>query len=167
MDLSREPKVRAKIFASLSSSTIFLQLVPAVTPRSRKELVMCTAKWISQTQCPLFAALAFVTFHRSYSYEDFVEGLRPETTAEDDGAQSTSGGFRLKPTDGVFKRIAALAEQAGAVRPAASAFDLEGRNFFKMSLGRAYDQSEIYQAAIDGGYVALGWGGDTDWSDPI
>lgn len=111
--------------------------------------------------------IAFVTFHQSYSYEDFVEGLRPDTASEDDGGQSSSGGFRLKPTDGVFKRIAALAEQAGAVTPAASAFDLNDRNFFKMSLGRAYDQSEIYQAAIDGGYVALGWGGDTDWSDPV
>ncbi len=111
--------------------------------------------------------IAFVTFHQSYSYEDFIEGLRPETAAEDEVGQSSSGGFRLKPTDGVFKRISALAEQAGAVRPAASAFDLDGRNFFKMSLGRAYDQSEIFQAAIDGGYVALGWGGDTDWSDPI
>ena len=40
----------------------------------------------------------FVTFHESYGYEEFVEGLRPETGG--------GAGFRLDPTDGVLKRIA-------------------------------------------------------------
>lgn len=40
----------------------------------------------------------FITFHQSYSYEEFVEGLRPHTG---DGA-----GFKLIPTDGVLKRMA-------------------------------------------------------------
>lgn len=50
----------------------------------------------------------FITFHESYGYEEFVEGLRPETgpsTTEGD----TSAGFRLVPTDGTLKRIAARA----------------------------------------------------------
>ena len=42
----------------------------------------------------------FVTFHQSYSYEEFVEGLRPETR------DSGNGGFSLKAEDGVIKRIA-------------------------------------------------------------
>ena len=42
----------------------------------------------------------FVTFHQSYGYEEFVEGLRPVTS--EDG----SVGFSLAPTDGVLKRIA-------------------------------------------------------------
>ena len=41
----------------------------------------------------------FVTFHQSYGYEEFVEGLRPET---DDG----TAGFRLVPKPGVLKRAA-------------------------------------------------------------
>ena len=40
----------------------------------------------------------FITFHESYGYEEFVEGLRPET--------GTGAGFRLEPTEGVLKRIA-------------------------------------------------------------
>ena len=40
----------------------------------------------------------FVTFHQSYGYEEFVEGLRPEP--------SEGAGFQLKPTAGVLKRIA-------------------------------------------------------------
>ena len=40
----------------------------------------------------------FITFHESYGYEEFVEGLRPQTDSD--------VGFRLEPTDGVLKRIA-------------------------------------------------------------
>ena len=42
----------------------------------------------------------FITFHQSYGYEEFVEGLRP---VPNEGGQA---GFRLVPTCGVLKRIA-------------------------------------------------------------
>lgn len=41
--------------------------------------------------------LAFVTFHQSYGYEDFVEGLRPVTDA--------AGSVRYEVRPGVFKRL--------------------------------------------------------------
>ena len=44
--------------------------------------------------------IEFVTFHQSYGYEEFVEGLRPAPNK--DG----QAGFRLEPTPGVLKRIA-------------------------------------------------------------
>jgi len=52
----------------------------------------------------------FVTFHPSFAYEDFIEGLRPE--ADDDGA------IHYKVVDGVFKEFArqsfnALLTEAG------------------------------------------------------
>ena len=40
----------------------------------------------------------FITFHESYGYEEFVEGLRPQTGSD--------AGFRLEPSKGVLKRIA-------------------------------------------------------------
>ena len=53
----------------------------------------------------------FVTFHQSYGYEEFVEGLRPKTdSAKGDG--EAGAGFRLIPTDGVLKRIAERARSA-------------------------------------------------------
>ena len=49
----------------------------------------------------------FVTFHESYGYEEFVEGLRPAPNK--DG----HAGFRLKPKAGVLKRIAKRARKDG------------------------------------------------------
>ena len=54
----------------------------------------------------------FVTFHQSYGYEEFVEGLRPQTGSTDSD-NGSGAGFRLEPEDGVLKRIA---ERARKVR---------------------------------------------------
>jgi 5-methylcytosine-specific restriction enzyme B len=48
--------------------------------------------------------IEFITLHQSYSYEDFVEGLRPVTDPEE---ESTGARYRYCP--GVFKRIAVQA----------------------------------------------------------
>jgi 5-methylcytosine-specific restriction protein B len=48
--------------------------------------------------------IEFITLHQSYSYEDFVEGLRPVTDPEE---ESTEARYRYCP--GVFKRIAVQA----------------------------------------------------------
>ncbi len=103
--------------------------------------------------------IEFVTFHQSFAYEDFVEGLRPEQI--EGGA-----GFKLEPKDGVLKRIAAKAS-AIATRNVEAGFDITGRQIFKMSLGAAYgDDSDIYDECIDENCVMLAWGGDIDWSGP-
>lgn len=47
--------------------------------------------------------ISFVTFHQSFSYEDFVEGIRPEL--DDDGRLQ----YKVQP--GVLRNIAALAQQ--------------------------------------------------------
>ena len=42
---------------------------------------------------------SFITFHQSFSYEDFVEGIRPEVENEDESGIS----YRIK--DGIFKEM--------------------------------------------------------------
>jgi 5-methylcytosine-specific restriction protein B len=49
--------------------------------------------------------LEFVTFHQSYSYEDFVEGLRPKIESE------VEGEVRYEIKSGVFKRLCDRAKQ--------------------------------------------------------
>jgi hypothetical protein len=109
--------------------------------------------------------VTFTTFHQSIGYEEFVEGLRPVTDSDDDGDAQPSAGFRLESRNGIFREICALAEQARKRGGRPGKFDFTGRQFFKMSLGRARTESHIYDAAIEGSYIILGWGGDVDWSD--
>ncbi len=47
--------------------------------------------------------IEFVTFHQSFSYEDFVEGLRPDVLESSE--IEASGGFKLRVRNGVFKKI--------------------------------------------------------------
>jgi 5-methylcytosine-specific restriction enzyme B len=134
-----------------------VRLCDGVAPSDRKELMARYDDLIARGQ------IAFTTFHQSYSYEDFVEGLRPETLR--DSNVEGAAGFRLEPKAGIFRDIATLAEDARKRGGGSRSFDLEGRRVFKMSLGRAGFDDHIYEAAISGGYIALGWGGDIDWSD--
>ena len=43
--------------------------------------------------------LTFMTFHPSYSYEDFIEGFKPSQNS------SANGGLTLKLEEGIFKRV--------------------------------------------------------------
>ena len=55
--------------------------------------------------------LTRVTFHPSYTYEDFIEGFRPDA-----GGAGGAGGLLLALEDGVFKRVCRAA-QANPGRP--------------------------------------------------
>ena len=109
--------------------------------------------------------IGFVTFHQSYDYESFVEGLRPQ-------AIEGGTGFTLEPTPGIFREIAQLALEAG--RPAVDEISDTGasrqglvigkRQVFKMSLGESGTEEHIYEDALDTESISLGWGGGIDWT---
>lgn len=110
--------------------------------------------------------IEFVTFHQSFSYEDFVEGLRPTTGSEqegDDDGASNSGGFSLKPHSGVFKIISERARLDTGDAPA-KRLD-RSRPIYKIALGQRGSQESRIREGLDGGLIHLGWGGDIDWSD--
>ena len=52
----------------------------------------------------------FITFHQSYGYEEFVEGLRPDTGGDEADGEAGRG-FRLVATEGVLRRIAERARK--------------------------------------------------------
>lgn len=131
-----------------------------IDPLRRKELRSRYDQLVDAGQ------IRVVTFHQSYSYEEFIEGLRPVTGGESADMNGAAGtGFRLAPTRGIFREICAVAEEARKNAGRGGGFDLAGRRVFKMSLGRAGAEDHIFDAAIEGGYAVLGWGGDVDWSD--
>lgn len=99
----------------------------------------------------------FVTFHQSFSYEDFVEGLRAVTDEE-------SGQIRYEVMDGVFKSLCETAAAKVTIRTRET-LDLAGRKIWKMSLGNTlgYD-AFIYDECIENGYALLGYGDQIDFS---
>ncbi len=108
--------------------------------------------------------IEFVTFHQTYGYEEFVEGLRPDTSSGEDG--EAVSGFRLVPVDGVLKRIADRAKKMPSGNHVN--FDPAGRTVFKVSLGRSNAPEDEYlrEECLSNGYILLGYGGEIDWSDP-
>lgn len=111
--------------------------------------------------------IEFVTFHQSMSYEEFVEGLQP-STGEDarEGPEELGAavGFRLKPTDGVFKKISERARLDGSQAGAVSRLDRTAR-VFKVALGRRQEEEDRIRFGLENGLIHVGWGGDIDWSD--
>ncbi len=68
-----------------------------------------------------------VTFHPSYSYEDFIIGLRPVTLSEEGG-----GGTGFRMVDGVFKQICAEARSNPAKRYALFIDEINRANIAKV-----------------------------------
>ncbi|WP_417812458.1 AAA family ATPase [Thalassospira alkalitolerans] len=99
----------------------------------------------------------FTTFHQSMSYEEFVEGLRPETGGD--------AGFQLAPEDGIFKRIAKRATQRRVDATQATDY-FEGRNVFQMSLGEYNTRfgEEIFEQCLREGIALFGFE-DIDYTD--
>jgi MrcB-like, N-terminal domain/AAA domain (dynein-related subfamily) len=89
--------------------------------------------------------IEFVTFHPSFSYEEFVEGYRYDEE------------MRI-PTlhEGVFQRLVNR-----AVNPRQSASSAEGARIWKVSLGRP-SETEILRRCIDNNEIAIGWFNDRD-----
>ena len=97
--------------------------------------------------------IAFCTFHQSFAYEDFVEGLRSDE----------EGKFILQ--DGIFKRICDTATLRETKDVSVYNFDENEIEFYKMSLGgtQEEDGEDIYNYCIDNNCIALGWGGNIDY----
>lgn len=137
-----------------------VRLCDGSIPESRESLMLRYDELLDEGR------IEFVTFHQSFSYEEFVEGLRP-STGEPEGEGSETGpsspGFSLKPTDGVFKRIS---ERARLDVGVAGEGRLDRtRSIFKMALGqRDVDEQQILDA-LDTNQIRIGWGGKIDWSD--
>jgi len=103
--------------------------------------------------------IEFITFHQSYSYEDFVEGIKPIPPKEDEN-QSEEMVFRTQP--GVFKSIC---EKAKIKRSVSYNFDENKIEFHKMSLGDTLaDENDVFEYCIKEGVVALGYGEEIDYS---
>ncbi|MUK77989.1 AAA domain-containing protein [Aliivibrio fischeri] len=102
--------------------------------------------------------IGFVTFHQSFSYEDFVEGLKASTTEDKQISYDVE--------DGIFKSMCNSASVKATVNAEQQALDISNRKIWKMSLGdTSGEDAFIYQQCIENNYVLLGYGYDIDFSN--
>ncbi len=104
--------------------------------------------------------IEFTTFHQSYSYEDFVEGIRP--VIQDDDV-NMDGVIRYRVEAGVFRQFCDKAETekfTESLRTETSAFDeLEiGSSpvIWKVSLAGSGD-NPIRSECLENGHIRIGW----------
>jgi len=89
----------------------------------------------------------FVTFHQSFSYEDFVEGLRADN--------SETGALQYRVEPGVFKDICDSARGAAQVASAVGISD--GARIWKMSIDGT-GQSSTRDHCLQHNEARIGWG---------
>jgi len=85
-----------------SNWTIDLQLVKDLYPEIIE--IYDSFKNFNPSPDKLIKNYEFITFHQSYSYEDFMEGIKPDLENEE-------GELKYKIEDGIFKRIADRAKR--------------------------------------------------------
>ncbi len=100
----------------------------------------------------------FITFHQAYSYEEFIEGIRPNLNSEDSNGQS--GGLQYCIEDGILKQMANMA----SMQTLKSDTELKGSELitdsstiWKVSLGVRNKKEYIYQDCRDNNEIALGF----------
>ncbi len=103
--------------------------------------------------------IAFCTFHQSFSYEDFVEGIKPKT-------EKTEKKVYYEIEDGIFKNICRLGDSNEStikvIKEGKIAWDeafFKKASFYKISLGEAKNPADriIYEYCRDNGYIAIGF----------
>jgi len=101
--------------------------------------------------------IGFVTFHQSYSYEEFVEGIWPKIgDTDEDGNESTSLGYTNR--DGIFKAMCRAASAPTSIKIGdRDITNLLNSNpaIWKVSLKGTGD-NDVRQDCLENGYIRIG-----------
>lgn len=138
------PPGTGKTYRTMATS---VEIADGHCPDDRRELKARYDQLVEQSR------IGFVTFHQSYTYEDFVEGIRP-VMDEDTG----EGAPRYECRDGIFKSMCQAAADRGSAASTAP-IDFDGVRFWKMSLGNTLkaEDAAIYEDCIENGYICIGF----------
>lgn len=110
--------------------------------------------------------IEFVTFHQSFSYEEFVEGIKPNLDSKKDGESGDIESNKLdyKIQDGIFKKI--CKEAMDITKSVKSDKEIEFDNnakVWKVSL-KMYlreDTEKLQQRCFDYNEIRIGWSLDS------
>ena len=111
--------------------------------------------------------IGFTTFHQSFSYEDFIEGIKPIEPKKDDTY------LKYEIQEGVFKKVCRLASDSlDAVNIdqdsliSLSPDEYDKAHFYKMSLGNTQNEedNEVYDYCIENNLITIGFGNGLDFT---
>jgi 5-methylcytosine-specific restriction protein B len=133
-------------------------LDPAHLEIHRSDRVSLKARFDELTQ---IGRVHFVTFHQSFAYEDFVEGIRVSEGISDEDMPQGLPSYAVEP--GVFRRIAEEAHLAKA--SAASTGVAAGARVWKISIDGS-GPSKIRDRCFANSEMRIGWGEVGNLADP-
>ena len=97
--------------------------------------------------------IEFTTFHQSYGYEEFIEGIRPMITPDDTDGESGEIQYSVQP--GVFKRFCERAERP-AVRVDTDYGISDSPSIWKVSLEGTGDNPTRTEC-LKNNHIRIGW----------
>jgi 5-methylcytosine-specific restriction protein B len=135
---------------------------------SHRAVLLCDGH-VSDTRAELMARyeqlraeqrITFITFHQSYGYEEFVEGLRPRM-------DTASRQVVYDVVPGTFRRACDSARLLQLVKPGLGGKSLHDRTIWKMGLGvmGRPEGTKVFQYCMENSCVLLGWGEDVDFTE--
>lgn len=99
--------------------------------------------------------IEFTTFHQSYGYEEFIEGIRPAIIDEGDESDSSNIQYSVQP--GVFKKFCEKAEWPAMVQSSTGNLGInENATIWKVSLWSTGD-NEVRTECLKNGHIRIGW----------
>ena len=94
--------------------------------------------------------IEFTTFHQSYGYEEFIEGIKPTVSSEDE-----AGDVQYSVQPGVFKRFCERAERPTAVKTEGYGIR-ENPTVWKVSLWST-GENDVRTECLKNGHIRIGW----------
>lgn len=101
--------------------------------------------------------IEFTTFHQSYGYEEFIEGIRPAVI--DDGDEADAGDIQYSVQPGMFKKFCEKAECPVIEKTSLGDLGIrDGATIWKVSLEGA-GENQNRTECLENGHIRIGWDG--------
>lgn len=98
--------------------------------------------------------IEFTTFHQSYGYEEFIEGIKPVISSEENG-DGEAGDIQYSVQPGVFKKFCERAQRPGSVQ--SDDFGINDYpNVWKVSLWATGD-NPVRAECLKNNHIRIGW----------
>ena len=99
--------------------------------------------------------IKFTTFHQSYGYEDFIEGIRPVLTEESEDENDNTTDIRYKMKPGVFKAFC-LGASVPVLRKAVNEKINANSKIWKVSL-EGTGSNDTRTECMNNDHIRIGW----------